>query len=68
MLKNWNTDKIVGAGLVLALLLLIIGNIVFALYTEHYPTSDIAKDIALVLGGYMGKDALIKNKKDGDEK
>lgn len=67
-MKDWNTDKIVGAGLVLALLLLVIGNIIFALYTEHYPTSDIAKDIALVLGGYMGKDALIKKQKDGEQK
>ncbi len=68
-MKNWDTEKIVGAGMILALLITICGNIVFALMTEQFPTSDLAKDIALVLGGDMGKDVIKKAVKDKpDEK
>ena len=68
-MKNWDTEKIVGAGMVLALIITICGNIVFALMTEQFPASDLSKDIALVLGGYMGKDVIKKAVKDKtDEK
>ena len=67
-MKDWNTDKIIGAGLVLALLILIIGNIIFAMYTGKFPTTDLPMNIVTGLAGYMGRSLLEKQKKDGEEK
>ena len=44
-MKDWNTDKIIGAGLVLALLILIMGNIIFAMKTGKFPTTDLPMNI-----------------------
>ncbi len=67
-MKNWNTDKIIGAGLILVLLILVIGNIIITLYTGKFPTTDLPMNIVTGLAGYMGRSLLEKQKKDGDEK
>lgn len=67
MLKNWNTDKIIGAGLILALLLLIIGNITITLYTGKFPTTDLPMNIVTGLAGYMGRSLLEKQKKETEK-
>jgi len=67
-MKDWNTDKIIGAGLILALLFLIVGNIIITLYTGKFPTSDLPMNIVTGLAGYMGRSLLEKQKKDGEEK
>ena len=61
-MQNWNTDKIIGAGLILALLILIIGNIIITLHTGQFPTSDLPMNIVTGLAGYMGRSLLEKNK------
>lgn len=68
MLKNWNTDKIIGAGLILALLFLILGNITITLYTGKFPTTDLPMNIVTGLAGYMGRSLLEKSKKEDDLK
>lgn len=68
MLKNWDTDKIIGAGLILALLFLILGNITITLYTGKFPTTDLPMNIVTGLAGYMGRSLLEKSKKEDDLK
>ena len=63
-MNSWNTDKIIGAGLILALILLIIGNIIITLYTGKFPTSDLPMNIVTGLAGYMGRSLLEKQKKE----
>ena len=65
MLKNWNTDKIIGTGLIVALIILICGNTAITLATGIYPTSDLPMNIVTGLAGYMGRSLLEKNKSDG---
>ena len=67
-MKDWNTDKIIGAGLILALLFLIVGNIIITLHTGKFPTSDLPMNIVTGLAGYMGRSLLEKQKKDGEQK
>ena len=67
VLENWHTDKIIGAGLIVALLFLVIGNICITLYTGKIPTSDLPMNIVTGLVGYMGRTLLEKNKKETDE-
>lgn len=64
MLKTWNTDKIIGAGLILALIILICGNTAITLATGLIPTSDLPMNIVTGLAGYMGRSLLEKNKFD----
>ena len=64
MFKTWNTDKIIGAGLILALLLLIIGNFIVIFVTGLFPHSDLPMNIVTGLAGYMGRSLLEKNKLD----
>ena len=67
-MKNWNTDKIIGAGLILVLLILVIGNIIITLYTGKFPTTDLPMNIVTGLAGYMGRSLLEKQKKEDDLK
>ena len=66
-MENWHTDKIIGAGLIVALLFLVIGNIFITLYTGKIPTSDLPMNIVTGLVGYMGRSLLEKNKADNEE-
>ena len=65
-MKDWNTDKIIGAGLIVALILLIVGNMVITLWTGNFPTSDLPMNIVTGLAGYMGRSLLEKQKNDLD--
>ena len=67
-MRNWNTDKIIGAGLILVLLILVIGNIIITLYTGKFPTTDLPMNIVTGLAGYMGRSLLEKQKKEDDLK
>lgn len=64
ILNVWNTDKIIGAGLILALVIVVVGNICVALYTGTYPPTDLPMNIVTGLAGYMGRSLLEKHKKD----
>lgn len=59
-----DTDKIIGAGLVLALLIKIGGDIAVALLTGSAPSSELATTIVGGLVGYMGRDLAAKLRKD----
>ncbi|MBQ7630957.1 MAG: hypothetical protein IJS81_12230 [Selenomonadaceae bacterium] len=61
-MRNWNTDKIIGAGLIVALFLKIIGDIAVALINGTSPPSDLPMNIVTGLAGYMGRSLLEKNK------
>ena len=63
-MKDWNTDKIIGAGLILVLLILVVGNITITLYTGKFPTSDLPMNIVTGLAGYMGRSLLEKQRKE----
>ena len=67
-MKDWNTDKIIGAELILVLLILVLGNIAITLYTGKFPTSDLPMNIVTGLAGYMGRSLLEKQKKEGEQK
>lgn len=66
ILNLWSTDKIIGAGLILALILIVIGNISVALFTGVYPPTDLPMNIVTGLAGYMGRSLLEKVKKETD--
>ena len=59
-MKNWNTDKIIGAGLILVLLVLVVGIIIITLYTGKFPATDLPTNIVTGLAGYMGRSLLEK--------
>lgn len=61
-MKDWNTDKIIGAGLIIALFLKIVGDIAVALINGTAPPSDLPMNIVTGLAGYMGRSLLEKNK------
>ena len=61
-MKDWNTDKIIGAGLILVL-----GNIAITLYTGKFPTFDLPMNIVTSLAGYMGRSLLEKQKKEANK-
>ena len=66
VLNLWSTDKIIGAGLILALIFIVIGNISVALFTGIYPPTDLPMNIVTGLAGYMGRSLLEKVKKETD--
>ena len=62
-LIKWDTDKIIGTGLIAALLVKIIGDFVIMLITGSAPNSDLATNIVACLAGYMGRSLAEKLKK-----
>lgn len=57
-MKNWDTDKLIGLGLLAALLLKIAGDTVITLYGLSVPAGDLAANIVSGLVGYMGKSLI----------
>ena len=64
---NWDTDKIIGTGLIAALLVKILGDFIIMLITGSVPNSDLATNIVACLAGYMGRSLAEKLKKNGDD-
>ena len=62
---NWDTDKIIGTGLIAALLVKILGDFIIMLITGSVPNSDLATNIVACLAGYMGR-SLAEKLKKGD--
>ena len=67
-MKDWNTDKLVGAGLVLALFLVILFDTVIALHSGTIPSRELAGNIVSGLIGYIGRNLLDEKKFDGSDK
>ena len=63
-MNNWNTDKIIGAGLIVALLCYIAGFYTVAAINGTILPLDVASNIVTGLAGYMGR-SLLEKKKDG---
>ena len=61
-MNRWNTDKIIGAGLIVALLLKITGDVAVAIINGNSPPSDLPMNIVTGLAGYMGRSLLEKQK------
>lgn len=68
-MHDWDTDKIIGAGLILVALSAVIGSVVITLATgSDSALETCAKEIAIGLAGYMGRGGVEKfRKKDGAE-
>ena len=67
-MTNWNTDKIIGTGLIFCLLVYIVGFFVTVHCTGIIPPLDVASNIVTGLAGYMGRSLLEKNKSNDDKK
>ena len=61
-MRNWSTDKIIGTGLILALLIKIVGDIMITVINVTAPPSDLPMNIVTGLAGYMGRSLLKKSK------
>lgn len=61
-MRNRSTDKIIGTGLILALLIKIVGDIVITVINGTAPPSDLPMNIVTGLAGYMGRSLLEKSK------
>ena len=60
-MKNWNTDKIIGAGLIIVALSAVIGSVIVTLFTgTESALETCAKEIAIGLAGYMGRGGVEK--------
>ena len=64
-MKNWSTDKIIGAGLIMILLILVFGSVIIFLCSGRLMYLDIVATIATGLIGYMKGSS--NEKKDDDK-
>lgn len=64
-MKSIDTDKIIGAGLIAALLLKIFGDVVITILGFSVPAGDLATNIVACLAGYMGRSLLEKIRHGG---
>ena len=70
-MKDWDTDKILGTGLVLALILFVFGNVILALFDCQTLPMEIANTTVTGLVAYMGRslaDKLTSKGNKPDEK
>lgn len=68
MLRNWNTDKIIGAGLIIVALSAVVGSVIVTLFTgTESALETCAKEIAIGLAGYMGRGGVEKFMGNGKE-
>ena len=67
-MKEWNTDKHVGAGLVHALFLVILFDTVIALHSGTIPSRELAGNIVSGLIGYIGRNLIDEKQKGGELK
>lgn len=67
-MRDWNTDKIIGTGLIFCLLVYIVGFFVTVHCTGITPPLDVASNIVTGLAGYMGRSLLEKNKPNDSKK
>lgn len=67
-IMTWDTDKIIGTGLVLALItyMIIVGIVAF--FKETILPLDVASNIAVGLTGYMGRSLVEKLKQPPPDK
>lgn len=61
-MSNWDTDKIIGAGLIIALLFYFVVVLLIALFNRELLPMEVASNIITGLIGYMGKTLVDKFK------
>lgn len=64
MLKQIDTDKILGAGLVFALILFVIGNVALVLFGHPPLPIEFGNTIVTGLVAYMGRSLADKHRKE----
>ena len=63
-MRDWDTDKIIGAGLIIVALSAVVGSVVVTLATgSDSALETCAKEIAIGLAGYMGRGGVEKFRK-----
>ena len=67
-MATWDTDKIIGAGLVLALVIYMIIVGLVAWCKDTVLPLDVASNIAVGLTGYMGRISVEKFKQSSEKK
>lgn len=60
-MKDWDTDKIIGTGLIVALLFYFLAIILIAIIKDTILPLDVAGNIVTGLAGYMGRTLLRRN-------
>ena len=64
----WTTDRIIGAGLIITLFLIVIADLVIALINGEIRSTELPGNIVSGLVGFLGRDLLEKVKKSTDKK
>lgn len=67
MMNKWDTDKIIGAGLIVSLIFYFIIITIVAVVKDTLLPLDVASNIVTGLAGYMGR-SLLEKIKNKDEK
>ena len=67
-MKDWDTDKIIGAGLIVALIFYFTNVLIIAIVRGEIMPLEVASNIITGLIGYMGKTLFDKMKHPSDEK
>lgn len=66
--NDWETDKIIGAGLILVAFSAVVGTVIVTLATGSDSVLETcAKEIAIGLAGYMGRGGVEKFRKKSEE-
>lgn len=61
-MKNWDTDKILGAGLIVALIFYFVVVLIIALFNHELLPLEVASNIITGLIGFMGKTLIDKHR------
>ena len=63
-MRNWSTDKIIGAGLIIALFLIVIADLAIAVFNGEIRSTELPGNIVSGLIGYIGRGFIDKSKKE----
>ena len=66
-MNKWSTDKIIGTGLIVALFLIIVSDLIIALLNSEIRSTELPGNIVSGLVGFLGRDILSKIKKQDDD-
>ena len=64
---TWDTDKIIGAGLIFSLVIYLVIVGVIAFFKDTVLPLDVAGNIVTGLAGYMGRNLLSKKQKNEED-
>lgn len=62
-MKNLDTDKIIGVGLIVALILIILADFIIAMFNGQVRSTELSGNIVSGLVGFIGRD-LLNRKED----